>query len=49
VAQRRWIARYATMRLIWVMYAGITDVDLREAAEASGFLRGRRETGRRGS
>jgi uncharacterized protein (DUF2252 family) len=38
---RQWMARYAGMRLIEVLYASITDADLREAAEASGLLEGK--------
>jgi len=37
---RRWMARYASMRLIEVWYASITDADIRESAEATGFLGG---------
>ena len=37
---RRWMARYASMRLIEVWYASITDADIRETAEASGQLSG---------
>jgi len=44
---RLWMARYATMRLIDVWYASLTDVDIREAAEATGMLQGRAGTGRR--
>ena len=44
---RQWMARYATMRLIDVWYATLTDVDIREAAEATGLLQGRAGTGRR--
>ena len=38
---RSWMARYAGMRLIDVLYASITETDIREAAEASGLLSGR--------
>ena len=38
---RQWMARYATMRLIDVWYAQITDADIREAANATGMLQGR--------
>ena len=38
---RQWMARYAGMRLLEVWYASITDVDIREAAEASGSLTGK--------
>ena len=38
---RQWMARYAGMRLLDVWYASITDADIREAAEATGFLQGR--------
>ena len=44
---RQWMARYAAMRLIDVWYASLTDVDIREAAEASGWLQGRAGAGRR--
>jgi uncharacterized protein (DUF2252 family) len=44
---RQWMARYAGMRLIDVWYASLTDVDIREAAEASGWLQGRAGVGRR--
>ncbi len=37
---RQWMSRYAAMRLADVMYASITDVDIREAAEASGVMQG---------
>ena len=47
-AYRQWMARYATMRLLDVWYTSITDVDIREAAEASGALQGRAAAGRRG-
>ena len=46
---RRWMARYAGMRLIDVWYASITDADIREAAEASGGLQGRSSAARRQS
>ena len=38
---RRWMARYAGMRLLDVWYASITDSDIRDAAEATGLLKGR--------
>ena len=38
---RQWMSRYAGMRLIEILYASITDVDIREAAEATGLLAGR--------
>ncbi len=38
---RQWMDRYAGMRLLEVWYASITDVDIREAAEASGWLTGK--------
>ena len=38
---RGWMARYAGMRLIDVLYASMTDADIREAGEASGALSGR--------
>ena len=44
---RNWIARYATMRLLEVWYASITEADLRTAAEATGLLAGRAGVGRR--
>lgn len=44
---RQSIARYAGMRLLDVWYAQITDADVREAAEATGFLQGRAGVGRR--
>ena len=44
---RQWMARYAGMRLIDVWYASLTDVDIREAAEASGSLQGRDGASRR--
>jgi uncharacterized protein (DUF2252 family) len=44
---RLWMARYATMRLIDVWYASLTDVDIRDAAEATGLLQGRAGAGRR--
>ncbi len=37
---RQWMGRYAAMRLTDIMYASITDVDIREAAEGSGLLQG---------
>jgi uncharacterized protein (DUF2252 family) len=44
---RDWMARYAGMRLIDVLYASITEADIRDAAEASGALSGRSAAGRR--
>jgi uncharacterized protein (DUF2252 family) len=44
---RQWMARYATTRLLDVWYAQITDADIREAAEATGFLQGRAGVARR--
>ncbi len=44
---RQWMARYAGMRLIEVLYASITDADIRAAAEASGALSGRAAADRR--
>jgi uncharacterized protein (DUF2252 family) len=44
---RQWMGRYATMRLIDVWYSSLTDADIREAAEASGWLGGRAGAGRR--
>jgi uncharacterized protein (DUF2252 family) len=44
---RQWMARYAGMRLIEVLYASITDADIREAAEATGLLAGRSGADRR--
>ncbi len=44
---RQWMARYAGMRLIDVLYAQITDGDIREAADAAGLLSGRTAAGRR--
>jgi uncharacterized protein (DUF2252 family) len=44
---RQWMARYAGMRLIEVLYASITDADIRDAAEATGALSGRAAAGRR--
>jgi uncharacterized protein (DUF2252 family) len=44
---RQWMARYAGMRLIDVWYASLTDVEIREAAEASGALQGRDSVSRR--
>jgi uncharacterized protein (DUF2252 family) len=38
---REWIARYASMRLVEVLYAPITATDILDAAEASGLLTGR--------
>lgn len=47
-AYRQWMSRYAGMRLLDVWYAAITDADIREAAEATGWLQGRVGSGRRG-
>ncbi|MGZ3641116.1 MAG: DUF2252 domain-containing protein, partial [Candidatus Limnocylindrales bacterium] len=44
---RQWMARYATMRLLDVWYAPITETDIREAAEATGLLQGRSAASRR--
>jgi uncharacterized protein (DUF2252 family) len=44
---REWMARYAGMRLVEVLYASITEADIRDAAEASGALFGRAAAGRR--
>jgi uncharacterized protein (DUF2252 family) len=44
---RQWMARYASMRLLEVWYARITDMDIREAAEATGMLQGRAGVARR--
>ncbi len=44
---RRWMGRYASMRLLDVWYTQITDADIREAGEASGLLQGRAAAGRR--
>ncbi len=44
---RQWMARYATMRLIDIWYASITDATIREAAETSGWLEGRAAKARR--
>jgi uncharacterized protein (DUF2252 family) len=44
---RNWMTRYAGMRLIEVLYAAITEADLRDAAEASGALAGRSAAVRR--
>jgi len=44
---RQWMARYAGMRLLDVWYASITDADIRDAAEATGFLQGRVGANRR--
>ena len=46
-AYRSWMVRYATMRLLDIWYASITDVDIRAAAEATGMLQGREAAGRR--
>ncbi|HEY6570450.1 MAG TPA: DUF2252 domain-containing protein [Candidatus Limnocylindrales bacterium] len=43
---RQWIGRFAGMRLMDVMYASITDGDIRESAEASGMLPGGSEGSR---
>jgi uncharacterized protein (DUF2252 family) len=47
-AYRRWMGRYAGMRLLDLWYTAITDADIREAAEATGWLAGREGSGRRG-
>ena len=39
---RQWLARYAAMGLLNVWYASITETDIREAAQATGMLTGRR-------
>ena len=44
---RTWMARYASMRLLDVWYAQITDTDIREAGEATGLLQGRTGAARR--
>ncbi len=44
---RQWMARYAGMRLIDVLYASITADHIREAAEASGGFAGRLGASRR--
>ncbi|HVQ22458.1 MAG TPA: DUF2252 family protein, partial [Candidatus Saccharimonadia bacterium] len=44
---RQWIARYASMRLLDVWYASITEADIREMAESSGLLQGRVASERR--
>jgi uncharacterized protein (DUF2252 family) len=44
---RQWMARYATMRLLEVWYASITELDIREAGLASGMLTGREAKVRR--
>jgi uncharacterized protein (DUF2252 family) len=44
---RHWMARYASMRLLDVWYAQITDADIRAAAEASGLSQGREGAARR--
>ncbi len=44
---RQWMGRYAGMRLIDVLYASITDDDLRDAAQQSGLLQGKLGAGRR--
>ena len=44
---RQWMARYAAMRLIDVWYATLTDVDIRDAAEAIGAFGGRDGASRR--
>ena len=38
---RQWMSRYASMRLIDIWYASITDGDIREAAMQAGLLAGR--------
>ena len=44
---RHWMSRYATMRLLDVWYASITEADIRSAAEATGKLQGRDGAARR--
>ena len=44
---RQWMDRYAGMSLMAVWYASITESDIREAAEATGRLRGREGATRR--
>jgi uncharacterized protein (DUF2252 family) len=44
---RLWMARYASMRLLDVWYASITDGDIREVGEASGLTQGRAGAARR--
>jgi hypothetical protein len=44
---RHWMARYASMRLLDVWYAQITDADIREAGEATGLMQGRTGAARR--
>ncbi len=44
---RQWMARFATMRLMEVWYSSITEVSIREAAEATGLLQGRTGAARR--
>jgi len=44
---RQWMARYAGMRLIDVLYSSISDADIREASDASGLFAGRGGTERR--
>ena len=39
---RQWMGRYAAMRFIDVWYAQITDLDIREAGEATGSSRAAR-------
>ncbi len=45
---RQWMARYATMRLVDIWYASITEASIREAGEQSGLLDGRSARARRG-
>ena len=44
---RQWMARYASMRLLDLWYASITEADVREAGEATGLLQGRTGSSRR--
>jgi uncharacterized protein (DUF2252 family) len=46
-AYRQWMARYATMRLLDVWYATLTESVIREAAEANGNFASREGKGRR--
>ena len=44
---RTWMARYAGMSLMALLYASITDADIREAGEGSGLIEGREASARR--
>jgi len=44
---RSWMARYAAMPLMALLYSSITDADIREAGEASGLMGGREASARR--